>query len=87
MKNILIAAAVAAGLLLSYISAAQFALRHDPWPLVCVLSILLIASVCGLIRRPAQFMLGNFTDGASSSSRAAFCEFEPFVFFFGSADK
>jgi hypothetical protein len=57
VKDNVITAAVAFGLQGAYLSAGQFALRHDPWPLLCILTVVLIGSVCGLLRREAQFAI------------------------------
>jgi hypothetical protein len=60
MKNLLIGAAVAAGLIAAYVSTHQFALHYDPWPLLCILSLVMSASVCGLLSREAQIQAFSF---------------------------
>jgi hypothetical protein len=60
MKDNVITAAVAIGLQVSYLSVGQFVLRQDPWPILCVLLILLVASVAGLLRREAQIMIFRY---------------------------
>lgn len=54
MKKVLIAVATATSLVLSYMAIGRFFLRHDPWPMLCVLSTMLIVSVCGFLRRDSQ---------------------------------
>ena len=60
MKNLLIGAAVAAGLVAAYVLTHQFALRHDPWPLLCTLSLVMGASVCGFLNRDAQIQAFSY---------------------------
>ena len=57
MKNILIGAAVAASLVMTYVLTNQFAMRHDPWPLLCTLSLVMGASVCGFLSREEQIQV------------------------------
>ena len=60
MKDNVIMAAVGIGLQLSYISVGQFVWRQDPWPILCILLVLLIASVAGLLRRDAQITIFSY---------------------------
>jgi hypothetical protein len=60
MRNNVIMAAVAIGLQLSYTSVGQFVQRQDPWPILCVLFVLLIASVAGFLRRDAQITIFSY---------------------------
>jgi hypothetical protein len=59
MKSLLIALAVAGSLVLSYVSVGRIFLRQDPWPMLYILSIVLIVSVCGLLRRDEQITIGS----------------------------
>src|SRR5688572_13640377 len=59
MKNVLITGATLVGLGLAYFSAGEFVLHQDPWPLLYVLSIVLIASVGGLLHRESQILIGS----------------------------
>jgi hypothetical protein len=59
MRNNVITAAVAVTLQLAYMASGQFISIQDPWPMLCVLSIVLVASVGGLLHRESQIMVGS----------------------------
>jgi hypothetical protein len=59
MRDLVIVATVAVGIVLSYVCAGQFVMRQDPWPMLSVLSIALVASVGGLLHRESQILVGS----------------------------
>lgn len=59
MRRILIPAIVVVGLLWSYSAVGRFVFAQDASPMLHVLSILFVVSVCGLVGRDMQIMIGR----------------------------